>query len=96
LNTSGKSLRKIILEQTGQDLRKCRGCLACDLTAPTDTDIGYGTLVQMVLMNDLDVLDSKLVWNNNIIESAAKVCNKQLNLRVVIETLRLLNPNFNK
>jgi len=91
LNNSGKSLRKIILDQTGQDLRKCRGCLACDLVVPKDVDIGFGTLVQMVLMNDFDVLETKLVWDDKLIEIAGKVCNKQLNLRVVIQTLRKIN-----
>ena len=94
MKTSGKSLRKIILDETGQDLRKCRGCLACDLAAPVDTDIGFGTMVQLVLFNDPDVLESKLVWNDKIIEDASRICNKNLNLRVVIEQLRKIDlPN---
>ncbi|MFC2063650.1 hypothetical protein ACFLXB_00950 [Chloroflexota bacterium] len=85
------SLRKIILEETGQDLRQCRGCLACDLDGSRELDIGYASLVQMVLHNDLEVLETKLVWNDAALDVASKATNKDLDLRVVITTLRNIN-----
>lgn len=81
-------LRKLILDYTGQDLRKCRGCLACDLASPKDVDISFGSLVQLILMNDDDILTSNILWDDSALEIARKACNKQLNLQVVLKALR--------
>lgn len=81
-------MRKIVLENTGQDLRKCRGCLACDLVTPKNMDVSFGSLVQFILMNDDDILTSNFLWDDSIYEIARKACNKQLNLQSVIKELR--------
>lgn len=81
-------MRILILENTGQDLRKCRGCLACDLVTPKDLDISFGSLVQLRLMNDVDVLSSRIIWDDAILIVARKACNKQLDLQKVIKALR--------
>jgi hypothetical protein len=76
------------MEATGQDLRKCRGCLACDLVTPRDTDISFGSLVQLILMNDDDILSSRILWDDDIFQIARKACNKHLNLQLVLKSLR--------
>ena len=83
-----QSLRKSILEKTSIDLRKCRGCLDCDLKSPKDLDLGFGSLVQLILMNDSDLFGSKLIWDDTAYEISSKACNKQLNLNQVIDVLR--------
>jgi heterodisulfide reductase subunit C len=81
-------LRKLVLENTGQDLRKCRGCLACDLNINSDVDISLGSLVQLVLMNDSDILTSKLLWDDDVVQMAKDACTKNLKLQDVMISLR--------
>jgi heterodisulfide reductase subunit C len=88
LTSINKPLRKLILADTGQDLRKCRGCLACDLVTPKDTDISFGSLVQLILMNDDSILTSEFIWDDSVLTIARHACNKQLDLQQVIKALR--------
>lgn len=76
------------MENTGQDLRKCRGCLACDLVTPGIVDISFGSLVQLILMNDVDILASNILLEDSVLEIARVACNKQLNLQLVLMELR--------
>lgn len=81
------SLRQFILEETGQDLRHCRGCLACDFSAD-EMDIHLSSIVQLVLMNDDEVLTSRTLWSEPVLELARTACIKNLNLEKIILALR--------
>jgi heterodisulfide reductase subunit C len=81
-------LRKIVLASTGQDLRKCRGCLACDLHLPDNTDVSFGSMVQLILINDDELLDSQMLWDAHVLNSSIRACNKEIDLQKVILALR--------
>lgn len=81
------SLRQLVLDETGQDLRQCRGCLACDVSAD-EMDIHLGSIVQLVLMNDDEVLTSRTLWSAAVLELARTACIKSLDLEKIILVLR--------
>jgi len=58
------------------------------LVTPKDVDISFGSLVQLILRNDDDILTSNILWDDSAMEIARKACNKQLNLQVVFLILR--------
>ena len=82
------SLRKIILYQTGEDLRQCRGCAFCDTLLGDDMDISIESLVNLVILNDEEVLTSRTLWNNRVLESVNSACSGAINLNKVLLALR--------
>lgn len=81
------SLRQIILT-IGQDVRDCHACYDCDILDTIEQDISLGSLVQMVLLNDEDVLSSHTLWSDAVLKSAPHVCKRGLNLEEIILALR--------
>lgn len=82
------TLRTTIINTTGQDLRTCRGCMICDLPRDESMDISLGALVQLVLMNDKEVLTTRTLWSNSVLQSARTACMRNFNLESVILALR--------
>jgi len=82
------SLRSFVLAATGQDLRRCRACAACEINPCPDCDIRLDTLVQMVLLNDEEVLTTRTLWSENALRKAYKVCSNGIDLPTVILALR--------
>jgi len=58
------------------------------LVTPRDADISYGSFVQLILMNDEDILSSKMLWDDIALDIARKACTQQLNLQKVMLSLR--------
>jgi heterodisulfide reductase subunit C len=93
------SLRKLILEKTGQDVRRCRGCQLCDELYSHEQDIPLDSLIQLILMNDEDVLTSRTVWSDDVLQHAGEACVRELDLVKILLALRdeavrrgLVNP----
>ncbi|HLE27981.1 MAG TPA: hypothetical protein VI793_07685 [Anaerolineales bacterium] len=82
------TLRSIVLTATGQDLRKCQHCAFCNTQLDEEQDIALETLVQLVLMNDEEVLTSRTLWSDRVLQSARQVCANSLNLEAILLTLR--------
>ena len=82
------SLRRVIKESSGQDIRICRGCLDCDLHFSDDLDIPLGSLVQLALQNDEEILESQTLWSEVILEAARGACKRGIDLPAVILALR--------
>jgi len=83
-----QSLRSIVLAETGQDLRRCQACLDCDDIPASDVDIPLGSLIQLALMNDEEVLTSRTLWSESVLECAHSACVKHLDLEQIIQALR--------
>lgn len=81
-------LRKLILYQTGQDLRRCRNCAFCDDLLGEDTDISLENLVALVLMNDEEVLTCRTLWSDRVLAGAGTACNGGIDLEAVLQALR--------
>lgn len=82
------SLRHVVLSASGQDVRSCKNCWLCDDVTPGDQDITLGMLVQLTLMNDVEVLSSKILWSDEVLQSAQHACRNGLNLKAVMLALR--------
>ncbi len=82
------NLRSIVKNATGQDVRVCQACLDCETSCPEGVDIPLGSLVQMVLFDDEEVLTSRTLWSDCVIENARFACKRGLNLQVLMYALR--------
>ncbi|MBI5349173.1 MAG: hypothetical protein HZC38_21650 [Chloroflexi bacterium] len=83
-----KSLRTILLETAGQDVRRCAHCAFCDSNLAAEMDVTFATLIQMVIMDDEEVLTTRSLWSDEALKSAPHLCANQLNLEAVMLALR--------
>ncbi len=93
------SLRRLILAKTGQDVQRCRGCQLCNGIYSEDQDIPLDSLVQLIIMNDEEVLTSRTVWSDEVLQAAKEACARELDLEKILLVLReeavrrgLVNP----
>ncbi len=82
------TLRKLILEKTGQDVQRCRGCQLCNDNNSQDQDIPLDSLVQLIIMNDEEVLTSRTVWSDEVLRTANEACVTELDLEKILLALR--------
>ena len=82
------TLRRLILDKTGQDVQRCRGCQLCNEEYSTDQDIPLDSLVQLIIMNDEEVLTSRTVWSDEVLHSARDACARELDLSKILLILR--------
>jgi hypothetical protein len=85
------SLRRVIKLATGQDINICHACYDCD--------VPLGSLVQLALLDDEEVLDSRTLWSDAVLEASHGACKRGLNLPAVMialreESLRRRNPEI--
>jgi len=82
------SLRRIVKEATGQDVSKCQACFDCDLSVEDEQDIPLGSLIQLVLQNDEEALQSRTLWSDTVLAASRNACKRGLDLHAVITVLR--------
>jgi hypothetical protein len=82
------SLRRIVKDATGQDVYKCQGCYDCELPSGKDADIPLGSLVQMIILDDKEVLTCRTLWSDDILENSRHCCQRGLNMQAIMLALR--------
>ena len=82
------SLRRLILSKTGQDVQHCRGCQMCHCESCPDQDIPLDSLIQLIIMNDEEVLTSRTLWSDDVLEAARNACARELDLEKILLVLR--------
>ncbi len=82
------TLRRLILAKTGQDVQHCRGCQLCNEQYSQDQDIPLDSLVQLIIMNDDEVLTSRTVWSDEVLQAAKEACARELDLEKILLVLR--------
>jgi hypothetical protein len=82
------TLRRIVKDRTGQDVYKCQACLDCDLAIPDELDIPLASLIQLVLLDDEEALESRTLWSDAVLQAARGACKRGLNLNAVMLALR--------
>ncbi len=82
------SLRLVVLQSTGQDVRQCAHCSFCCEALQPDQDLTLESLMQLVLLNDEEVLSSKTLWSAAVLARAPRVCASGLHLDDVLLALR--------
>ena len=83
-----RALRAVVKEATGHDVRRCGRCSYCVPHASPDDDLSLETLLQMVLMNDVEVLTSKTLWSNEVLQSARRMCISTMDVPAILLALR--------
>ncbi len=81
-------LRRLIKDKTGQDVYRCQACLDCDLEMPAEMDIPLASLIQLVLLDDEEALQTRTLWSDAVLEAARGACKRGLNLHSVMLALR--------
>jgi heterodisulfide reductase subunit C len=51
-------------------------------------DIPLTSMIQLVNLNDEEVLTSKTLWSEEVLQHAKEACKRQLNLEAIILALR--------
>ncbi len=83
------TLRRIVKEQSGQDVNRCQACLDCEIAVPPEEqDVPLGSLVQMILYNDEEVLTCRTLWSDVVLREARYACHRGLNLQAIMRALR--------
>jgi heterodisulfide reductase subunit C len=82
------TLRRVILNKTGQDVQRCRGCQLCNCESCPDQDIPLDSLIQLIIMNDEEVLTSRTLWSDEVLRSAHNACARELDLEKILLVLR--------
>jgi heterodisulfide reductase subunit C len=82
------TLRRVVKEKTGQDVYKCQGCLDCELPPGNEADIPVGSMVQMIIHDDREVLSCRTLWSDQVLKEARHSCLRGLNIESIILALR--------
>jgi heterodisulfide reductase subunit C len=86
------TLRKIVLNATGQDVFRCQNCALCENGflnhKEAQPDLTPYSLLQMVVWNDEEVLTSRSVWSDQLLPAFRLACNRGLNIESIILALR--------
>jgi hypothetical protein len=82
------ALRRIVKERTGQDVYKCQSCQDCDLAIRAEMDIPLASLIQLVLLDDEEALQTRTLWSDAVLEASRGACKRGLDLHAVMMVLR--------
>ena len=85
---SNSSLRRIVKLATGQDVHACQACFDCAVSFADEMDIPLGSLIQLVLQNDEEALQSRTLWSESVLEAARGACKRGLDLHAIMLALR--------
>ena len=82
------SLKRIVKNATGQDVSRCQACLDCEVSCPDDMDIPVGSMIQMIMFDDDEILTSRTLWSDCVLSKARLACHRGINISAVMESLR--------
>ena len=82
------TLKRIVKDISGQDISRCQACLDCEVSCPDDVDIPVGSMIQMVMFNDEEVLTSRTLWSDCVLTKARLACSRGIDISAVMRALR--------
>ena len=82
------ALRRVIRDRTGQDLYKCQACYDCSLDLPGELDVPLPSLIEMVLLDDEEALETRTLWSDAVLDASRGACKRGLDLHAVLLGLR--------
>lgn len=82
------TLKRIVKEATGQDLSRCQACLDCEVSCPESVDIPIGSMVQMVMFDDEEVLTCRTLWSDCVLSKVQLACNRGIDIHALMLALR--------
>jgi heterodisulfide reductase subunit C len=82
------SLRQIVREATGYDVRRCGRCSYCVHFVTPDDDVSLEMMMQLVMQDDEDVLTSKTLWSDAALKRARRMCVSTMDVAAIMLALR--------
>ena len=82
------SLRQIVREATGYDVRRCGRCSYCVHFVTPDDDLSLEALLQLVMQNDEEVLTSRTLWSDEALQRARMMCVSTMDVATIMLALR--------
>jgi heterodisulfide reductase subunit C len=82
------SLKRIVKDATGQDVSRCQACLDCEVSCPDDVDIPVGSMIQMIMFDDEEILTSRTLWSDCVLAKARLACHRGIDIAAVMQALR--------
>ena len=82
------SLKRIVKNASGQDVSRCQACLDCEVSCPDDMDIPVGSMIQMVMFDDEEILTSRTLWSDCVLAKARLACSRGIDISAVMNALR--------
>jgi len=82
------SLKRIVKNATGQDVSRCQACLDCEVSCTEDIDIPVGSMIQMILFDDEEILTSRTLWSDCVLTKARLACHRGIDISAVMNALR--------
>jgi len=82
------TLKRIVKEATGQDISRCQACQDCEVACQDELDIPVGSMIQMVMFNDEEILTSRTLWSDCVLAKARLACSRGIDISAVMHALR--------
>lgn len=82
------SLRQVVRETTGYDVRRCGHCSYCVHFVTPDDDLSLEAMMQLIMQNDEEVLTSKTLWSDEALKRARKMCVSTMDVAAIMLGLR--------
>jgi heterodisulfide reductase subunit C len=82
------SLRQVVRNATGYDVRRCGHCSYCvHFVTPAD-DVSLEVMMQLVMQNDEEVLTSRTLWSDEALSRARMMCVSTMDVAAIMLALR--------
>jgi heterodisulfide reductase subunit C2 len=82
------SLRQLVREATGYDVRRCGRCSYCVHFVTPDDDVSLEMMMQLVMQDDEEVLTSKTLWSDAALKRARQMCVSTMDVAAIMLALR--------
>ncbi len=82
------SLRQLVRNTTGYDVRRCGRCSYCLHFVTPDDDLSLEAMMQMVMQNDEEVLTSNTLWSDEALKRARAMCVSTMDVAAIMLALR--------
>ena len=88
LRPEPRTLREIVRDVTGYDVRRCGRCSYCVHFVTPEDDLSLETMMQLVMQNDEEVLTSATLWSDEALKRARTMCVSTMDVQKIMLTLR--------
>ena len=82
------TLRQIVRETTGYDVRRCGRCSFCVHYVTPEDDLSLEMMMQLILEDDEEVLTSKTLWSEAALQRARHMCVSTMDVAAIMLALR--------
>jgi len=86
--SDGKSLRQVVRDATGYDVRRCGRCSYCVHFVTPEDDVSLEVMMQLVMQNDEEVLTSRTLWSDTALKRARQMCVSTMDVAAIMLALR--------